>query len=372
MFYLVIFAVSLFLIFIGLKVNNKIAGKILVFLGLLVPCIVAGLRNYTVGTDTGGYILKLYNMAGTSISFDDFKNVAANIYNCKDMIYLFITYIFGHNGISFQLLLFLFEILIIFPIYFAIKKIRKNNADLILGMAIFYLTIFNLSMNMIRQAIAISFVLYSFSVFAKRKNWKSIVLSLLAYIVAIEFHDTALYIFPIFIFYFLLNSKKMKEKDKTVFVGVTIVISAAFVVFYKPILTFIGNIGIYPKALWYLNRYNSFDIDYTRTLLNIVIAFIIFYKREFFNKNEINYKFGLLVAVLNVIINFLGTFITYSDRIAYYLFYILIANYLAVLTKENTKSKYLAVGILAIFLVYWIIVILVNNGSQTLPYVMFK
>lgn len=372
MIYIYIFIASLFFIYIGLKINNKIIGKVLVFIGLLIPCAVAGLRNYTVGTDTGGHILNLYKIAGNTFNFNDFQKKAELIYNCKDYIYLFLTYIFGHYNISFQLMLFLFESLIIFPIYFTLKKIKLDNSNIILGMTLFYLTIYNLSMNMIRQSIAIAFILLSFAIFTRRKNKKSILLSIVLFVIAVEFHDTAIYTLPVYIFYYILNNKKIKENYKTIIVAFIIIAALAFLIFHKPILTFIGNIGIYPKALWYLNRYSSFDIDFTGTLKNLLVVALIFYKRDFFKENGRNYKFGLLIAILNVILNFLGTFIMYSDRIAYYLFYLVIANYIALLTKKSTNNKILVIGILVIFIVYWIIVILINNGSQTLPYVMFK
>lgn len=371
MFYILIFAISLLLIFFGLKTKNKIASRILVLIGLLIPCIIAGLRNTTVGTDTGGYITNLYKIAGKSINFNEFIKNADIIYNCKDMIYLFITYIFGHYNISFQLMLFLFESLTIFPIYFAIKKIKLNNNDIILGMTIFYLMLFNLSMNMVRQSIAIAFILLSFAIFIKRRRKKTILLSILLFIIAVEFHDSALYILPIYPLYYILNNKNIHTKIKNTILVITVVLALLFLLFYRPILTFIGNSGIYPKALWYLNKYNLFNIDYTGTFRNLFVAALVFYKREFFYKNRINYKFGILIVILNFILGFLGTFIVYADRLSLYLFYLITANYITLLTKKNNNSIVVVSVILIVFVTYWIITILINNSCQTLPYIMF-
>ena len=373
MFYIAIFVISLFLLFLGLKINNKnkIVGKILIIIGLLIPCIIAGLRHYTIGTDTGGYVLNLYKVAQTSSSFNSFHALAKSLYNSSDIAYLLITYVFGRFNISFQLMLFLFEFLIIIPFYAALKKVKIHDYDIVLGMAIIYLVLYNQSLNMIRQAIAIAIFLLSFAIFMKAKDKKSIVLSLVLLIVAIEFHDTVLYVTPLYVLYMILNSKKLSEKSKTIIVLTIVVLAAVFLAFHRQILLFIGNSGIYPKALWYLNRYSRFDIDYTGTMKNFFIMAVIFYKKDFFIEKGINYKFGILVAILNIIIAFLGTFISYSERIAYYFMYLSIIFYVSIIPKQKKQELLLVALTVIVFIGYWIITILLNNGSQTLPYKLF-
>ena len=373
MIYIIAFIISLSLLFFGYQVKskNKVASKIFIVLGLIVPCIIAGLRHYTVGTDTKGYVLNLYKIAQESISFKCFLKLSNTMYNSKDIAYLSFTYLFGHYNISFQLLLFVFEFLIIIPIYAALKKIKNNDYDVVFGMAIIYFVLFNQSLNMIRQAIAISFFLFSFAIFVKSKNKDTMLVSLLLFLISFGFHDTVLFTSPLYILFLLLNSKKIKESSKNFVVVITIVMAILVLVFHKQILLFVGNNGIYPKALWYLEKYSSFDIDFTGTMKNLFIVSLIYYMKDFLVSEKVNYKFAILVAILNLIIAFLGTFINYSERIAYYFMYLVLINYVSLIPKKKKKEIIFTLLVLLVFACYWIITILLNNGSETLPYKLF-
>ena len=60
MIYLIVFLISTFLISLGLKTKRSFLRRILVFSGILLPCLLAGFRNISVGTDTSAntYISK--------------------------------------------------------------------------------------------------------------------------------------------------------------------------------------------------------------------------------------------------------------------------------------------------------------------------
>ena len=146
-------------------------------------------------------------------------------------------------------------------------------------------------------------------------------------------------------------------------------------ILYKPLLLFIGNSGIYSKALLYLNTFSNFDIDYLGTLLNLIIIFTLALNKKDYKNMNLNYKFGLLLSILNLLISFMGTFITYVHRIAYYLYYIIIVNYIAPLSSSGSKKNYINVRtllIISVFFVYWFIVIFLNNSNETLPYIIYK
>lgn len=375
MIYLIVFLISIFFISLGLKSSKKLSKKILVFIGLLIPCVLAGLRNTTVGTDTGNYVLNLYKIAVNSVSFSSFVDISEKIYYSSDILYLLITYIFGKSQAPFQIVLFIYECLIIFPIYLSLKNSANKNQDILFGMLIFYFTFYNLSLNMVRQSIAISFFLLGFSYLKKGtiSNYK--LLSFLFLLIAIGFHDTALFGLLIYVLYLYFNSKAIKEKKK-ILVGIVLTFLCILgVVFYNPLLSFIGNSGIYPKALLYLNSFSTFDIDYLGTLVNLIIIIIMILNKNTCKSMNLNYKFGLLVSILNLLISFMGTFITYANRIAYYLYYIIIANYISLLCSNNLKKGNIYIKtilVFIIFLMYWIIVIYLNNSNETLPYIIYK
>lgn len=375
MIYLIMFILSIIFLSLGLNYKKRIYGKFLIFIGLLFPCIMAGLRGITVGTDTKGYVLNLYNIAFKMDSFNSLIKMSELIYFSSDKLYLLITYISSKWLNSFQIMLFIYQCLIIFPIYFSLKNIAKKNQDIVFGMLIFYFTLYNLSLNMVRQSIAISFVMLGFSYLKKELTLKNKFLSFLYLIIAIGFHDTALFGIIIYLIYLKLNNPKNNEKSKNLFCIIITCITVFSLIFYKPLLIFIANIGIYPKALVYINKFSNFNIDFLGTIINVLLIIMVVLTKDQSKKMNLNYKFGLLLTILNLLISFIGIFITYTQRLSYYFYFIIISNYIAPLCSNNLKKGniYLkTVIVFFAFFVYWLIVICINNNNETLPYVFFR
>ena len=371
MIYLATFAVSLLFIYFGLKQNNKILKWLFFVVGLAVPCVLAGLRDITVGTDTGGYVLNYYKIAATSDSFGSYMDTIKYNYASNDLIYSFISYVFGKSGLSFHALLFLVECLIVVPIFVAIRNYASDKKSVLLGMGIFYLTLFNMSLNMVRQSLAISFIVLAFSFLPKlvTKNKKYWFLLIISILIAIGFHNTAIVSILIFILYFILNTDKIPLKGKKI-VSVFVVITAlASLMFYRQILTLVGASGIYPKALAYIGNYSTFNFDYLGTALNFGILVMILLGWQ--KKKDI---FLVVLSIVNVIVALLGSFITYSQRLSYYSLFILLFLYLPklseVLLKKKDYRKVLYMLFCLFIFVQWIVIILINNSHETLPYVL--
>ena len=211
MIYLLMFFISLFFIWLGLSIKeNKMIKKFFIVIGLIIPCLMAGFRGMTVGTDTSGYVWNLYINAKNIKHFSGMISFSNWLYYSKDYLYLLITYVIGHNNLSFQLLLFIYELLIVIPIFIALNVNKKDDRDILFGMFLFYMTFYNLSLNMVRQSIAISFAVLSFSILKnkniKHRYLKSFILLLIGY----GFHDTSLFAILIAILYILFNSKKRR------------------------------------------------------------------------------------------------------------------------------------------------------------------
>ena len=111
--YILMFIISGLLVWLGYGLRQRIIGKILICLGLILPCTMAGLRSQFVGTDTRGYIYNLYVLAGKSNSIPDFFQLAYKWYVQKDYLYLIISYIIGKNSLGFNLLLYIYVLLLL-------------------------------------------------------------------------------------------------------------------------------------------------------------------------------------------------------------------------------------------------------------------
>ena len=68
MIYIVFFLISCFLIWLSEKSPSRNIGKFLAFIAILLPCILAGMRADTIGTDVRVYVEPMNNAAKQSTS----------------------------------------------------------------------------------------------------------------------------------------------------------------------------------------------------------------------------------------------------------------------------------------------------------------
>lgn len=367
--YILMFVASLAFVGIGLKNKEKLAGTILVAIGLLLPCILAGLRDVSVGTDTGGYIHNLYQLSKSSNSLFDFFETAYRWYLQSDYIYLTITYLISKSGLDFGVLLFIYECLIVFPIYLAMKKQKVDRRGILIGLAIFYLLLYNVTLNMLRQSISIAFVVLAFSYYMESTNKKEKLLSYLIALMSYGFHSTAIFALAIIAMYKIYTSNNMKEKSKSFLSVIITVLSVAFVVFYKYVLTFIGISGIYSLALYYLNRYSITDFSFYQTIINVLMLFMVVVNKKTIKKSRMPYKFLLVISTINLIVSSgLGYFILYSQRIMLYIQYVVLLCFVPRIKYSNANSRDSLVIFMTILALSWLMYYAFKNVGETIPY----
>ena len=366
--YLLMFTFSISLIWVGLSLQQKWPKRLLVFIGLLLPCVMAAMRDISIGSDTRGYIHKLYLFASKSSNIKEFFNTAFIMYAQKDYLYLIITYIMGHFGLGFNMLLFIYEILIVFPIYFTFKKLKFTKYEIIIGLLSFYLIFYNVTFNMLRQSIAISFIVLAFAFYLKNSSKFDKILAYLFILISIEFHSTALFIIPFFWMYRLYMTEKIKTKYKIGFSVILNVMSLIFVVFYESILTFIGKSGIYKLALLYLERYSYKNFSFYQAFINLLIIIIIVISKKKFNKNS--YIFLISLSIINMLISSgLGYFIQYSQRIMLYIQYILLFCFIPKIAMKFDKKNIVIFICGMVLFSTWILYFVIKNVHETVPYV---
>lgn len=209
--YIICFSFSIILLFVISKWNRKGVGFwFWAIVALLIPCILAGYRAVTIGTDTAGYAKPLFDLAINSSSFDTFYN--AHWYRWWrdaspadfEIGYVLLVWISAKVFHSFSALLLLTQALTIIPIFAALLK-QENKLALPFGMAAYYLLYFNVTLNMMRQWIAMAIVLNCLVVLYARgelisKQWPC----LIGIVVASLFHTSALFgLLPLLLLYFL-------------------------------------------------------------------------------------------------------------------------------------------------------------------------
>ncbi|QLL76158.1 EpsG family protein [Limosilactobacillus reuteri] len=379
--YLIIFAISVILFFFSEKVKVSFFERILVLLGLIAPSLLAGMRSLYVGTDVLTYVYPLFHIAESSSSYLQYLNMPAlnggilQTVSSYEYGYTFLTYVVAKLTGSFQFLQFFIEFFILSFIYLGIRRLKIDNMPIWFCMLTYYLLFFNNSLNMVRQWMAMSILLYGFKYIKEQKLTKFIITILFAYL----FHSTAIIGLLLYLLYWII---KVSSKRSLVFnsysdnsLSVTAVsfillvfFSCAVILLINRLYPLLGTLGL-SKYSYYLSGDFSFSIN--QFILKVPILLIISLNiNEIFKKDSKIYFY--LILVLDVIASQLASLSDYSIRMSIYLAMFNIYGY-AILSESNNRVKMFVIRFLIIIylLIYWYYTYCVKGNDQTVPYVFF-
>ena len=255
-----------------------------------------------------------------------------------------------------QIIIFIYSFLLLYFIKKGLCNEKKNSIYpwiLFLSIPIFF---FNF-MSLMRQAVAIGIIFYSYRYIRSRDIKKYLIIIFLASL----FHSTALFIIPQ---YFLYNLKLSKKKLFLMFMS-------SF--FAKPFLMIILKLGIFSKYRVYVN--NSLG-EGGKIIYFLIIAIgaliILFYNQLIMRKNN-KYFINMIIIGCFIYISLISLGHLGPRISMYYIIYILYIGkdfiYLFK-NKELTKGLFLILnGLLILFTLYGD---LINPyRSQYVPYRIF-
>ena len=277
---------------------NKLKIMVLTVIGLGIPILIGSIR-FQVGTDYENYRTIYENRQEIGI--------LEGILQGKEILVFIIIKIAAYLN-NYQLMLAIITFLTIIIFYKAILDYKEKIS---LGFMFFlYLFLnFTTSFNIIRQALAMVIVLYSYKFMFKRNFIKF----LLTIIIASMFHITALIFLP---FYFICSDKLNKNK-KTKFIKICAIIVVIFIV-----LNYADLISTMSTNIEGLERYESYSQEKVsenrEAILDLAILVILFFFRkrliEYDNKND-TLIFLYLIGFLFTLTGYRSAFV---KRIAMY------------------------------------------------------
>lgn len=374
MIYILNFFLSSWLVKVSYLVNKKILKKLIIIFALLIPCILAGVRKEIIGTDLQVYVKPMFQLVMNSKNFQEFlngtwiNNNTGGIWFTTDveigfslLLYL-ITKIFR----NFQVLLFLFQVIIVSLIYKGLRAFK--NQDLYLNMLTYYFLCYVITFNIIRQCLAIAIIFYALKFLLKRKYRYYILLNILA----LFFHKSAIIGLVILLLYSISDNNRIKLfflkiriKNK---IKIIILISILALILFQ--LEFITNIlqslGLEKYKSYLKGEYSFLPKQF---LLRIPFVWLIFieYKK---NKESRIHLFALLLNIIDLFLSQLGSVTPNSWRIAQYfsiyniIFYPMVCN--------SGKYKILKKLFLISYLIfYFSYTILILGNHEVYPYLFY-
>lgn len=350
-----VFLISTFFVYLAeRKKTSKIKSAFMWLIAILGPTFLAAVRAETVGTDTSGYVKEIFELCKNGT---DWKYIVG-AYQCE-IGYYWINYMVSYFTDSFQILLFVIQILVLMPVIISCK----NNKDLVepyISYLFFLVLFYNRTLNMTRQSIAISFCILAVTFMRKQEIRKF----LLCVIIAMTMHRIAiLFIFIYFLYYFL------QKKDRVFYKFLFSVIAILVLIFYQTIVVKLVDLGYISKRyLYYANSGNQ-NISTIELLTKVIFLIIILITSKYLNKKNKDNGFLIFILILDILVYCIGFYANYAQRISYYLgfFVIFIIPQVPKCMKMNQRRVCLFF-LLAISFVFSYCYYGINECDGTVPY----
>lgn len=364
--YLVMFACSLCLFHEAQRLKgNRGVSVGMNICAILLPALVAGLRDYSIGTDVLAYGNIWFERAVQSDSVLEYCSFAIR---CGiGLFYALFNYIvsrFSSNPHTFYFFYALAEVVIVFGA-------AKKNADIInvpFAMAVYYFIFYNTTLNMLRQSMSMVILLYGFYYIRKKQT----IQYMIAVIFAVLFHSSAVIGVAFYIIHVLINHGKIKKRMTIILCGF-----AAF--FFAEIAEiFVRYMPYGWKYAHYLSEFNNEGSGWGRILFlfaPIVLLFCFFTKKV--DSLGIEFEDLKMYAVCSLLFSIIGLQFRYAIRIVYYFDTLLIfimpflAKHLRIRLIAG-KTDCTSLFFLMYLIASWIYKFGFKGSSETVPYVMMN
>lgn len=373
MIYLSCFFISVMLFRISeIKRLTKFRG-VLIAIAIILPCVVAGMRSNEVGTDTAGYPMRLFLIAERT---EFFQYQWSTFLHGWDYEYVYsmgvgystFIYIVANLFHDFRMVLFCTELLIVFCVYKAVKIFRKNE-NVWIGMLVFFLLFYNVTLNMMRQWMAMAMLLLSFVYLVSNKKRLTILFAVLA----VLFHKTAVCGFVVHLIYVMLERRSVSEEDTFNRIKykriVSIFICAVLIVlvFEMDTIRYLIDLVGFSEYSAYFAGQVSFSVG--RFLVDLPAILLLIFNWKKVREKKCAY-FYLTFVVINIILSQLNSLNDYAWRIgSYFSCFLIIVFPELVSVGPKWKAKVGKSGLILYGLIYWFYYFNYLNIHQTIPFV---
>lgn len=370
MIYIVVFLLSCFLSNSANKRygNRKFGFCFYSILAIACPVLLAGLRDYSIGTDTLAYV-NIFHAACESNSLVGFFLT----YPSVEKGYMFISYLVSRISSNPSVMLSVNHALIIVPLYIAFFRMR-DNLNPVLSLFIFFFFFYNESLNLTRQYISMSFIILAATYIIDNRVKPYIVLSIIAFL----FHSTAL--LGLLWLVFLLTATRFPFKGHIIVYSLMI-FALAYAMLNLEDLGLLSSLGddMSEKFGQYItggastmSLSNSTFIVYLYTLLIVLLCTL---------GTQLNDKAldaFVVMALLALSTVFLSTIARalYRLSLIFSMFATLSIPYIwhkyikTCSTKQYNLLRMLVYGFFALAVVYWVFAFVIVGSNGTYPYLM--
>lgn len=357
------------------NIRNKFSFIFFSIITILLPSLLAGFRDPGIGTDTLIYVDRIWHNIQYIHDWRDFVYAyQQKMFDDIEIGYLFLNLVASLFGHDVYLIYFLANFVVILLVYLTAYNYRKR-VPMWLIISMFLFLYYSLSLNLVRQSIALATGLYSFK-FLEQRDWVKLSIWVIITLMA---HNTGIF-FLFFIGLYWIYSQFNSSNKRKIFLYVTFICTILLFVYLQQIILLFVSWRLIPaKFLSYMSNENAGQGGRSALVLNAALFLILGYIKVFINKRNYNMQQQKLInfawfAKLISLLLFALTFVSlWCYRIAYYFSFtvdILLIPMAIQLIKFKNKSRYTFLIILVHFIVVfmWLWLIVYKNENEIIPY----
>ena len=328
-------------------------------------CLIGGLRDLGIGTDTLVYTEDYFNSARDYAISDLFTHEALEDYDKGYFVLNAITTVFSSN---YWIILFVTQLVTIGLTYWGVYRLSNHfEISYVVFTFLFCFLFYNQTFNYMRQFCALGLLLFAFSYFIEQKYIHYFTFQIIAFL----FHSSSgLFVF-VPIFYYMFNHHFGTKQLYLMLAGYVLLILFLVFDFYE-ILYYTVDLGVFNMD--YADRYGE-DSDFVesdglpRTTLFLMLFPFLLYSIAYY-KRTISpqlFSFFIIIHVSYVAVFSLAIYVVFLQRLGLYFYYIDIFFIAHILSNEQFVKK---VSLLyALLVIYcWYNMYIVNNDCETYPY----
>ena len=350
--YYAVIAISCLCVYIGFKIKLTLFRQMFNVIAILVPSLLAGYRDTTVGMDLAYYAVPCFNAMCDTYSL---KLLILYWGTGLDLEPLYIIYNFVITRYTDDIFwaLFVQQLIVLGLVLFTCYKLKKYVSVPCLY-SIFMLLCYLQSMSANRQIFAIAIVFYSFYYVIVGKKYIYICIILLATF----FHYSAIIAMPIFWIY---NYFKKNEIKKHHLIVTLLLGTICFLCFPVIIHSLIGLGLLAAKYIRYVDDSNK---AHTINLV-ILVALSLVVSLSSNRKAQNNMLYFMFIIIFFMYL--CGVYNDVATRVAWY--YLLFAAILALKLSSQIPNKNILKNIVvALFTIQFVYLSIFTSFADAIPY----
>lgn len=362
--YLIAFFCSSLMMKLSDLTKKKYLRVAFVIIAILILSVIAGIRDFNIGTDVRIYVvpdfLKAKSHMGNFIVFFTDRN------NGMELVYMIIQYLCAMFFNTAHSTLFILSLFTNLFIYLGISSKKLSSFPTWAVWLLYCFLFFNPSLNTMRQALAQAIIFYIFANIDEMKLYKMIIF----FVLAMLNHSSAIIGILIFAIY-LLSKKEFIRRPHFKILLISLIALIPFLL--QKFLSIAISLGVVSsKFALYFTLGTQRYIDGQTFMLHLFFAILFFLYSMQLQKNQIESEEAQFYEIL-VLLDLLFPLISYylTNRVAMYIamFELLyVPKSLSIYSKKSGGQFVVTVIVLFAAAVYWYVRFMLLNYNETFPY----